>query len=61
MVDIQSAEAEVRRVKKRKVEIRTNDRMKIYMVCPITQGDHKDAHDNTVCISPSTFCSTVNN
>ena len=25
----------------RKKERRTNGRMKIYMVCPITQGDHK--------------------
>jgi len=36
MADIQSAGAEIRREKKieRKKE-RTNDRMKIYMVCPI--------------------------
>jgi len=39
MVDIQSAMAEIRRGKKkeeRKKEERTNDRMKIYMACPIT-------------------------
>jgi len=38
MVDIQSAMAEIRRRKKkrRKKERRTNDRMKIYMACPIT-------------------------
>jgi len=39
MVDIQSATAEIRRGKKKrrkKEEERTNDRMKIYMVCPIT-------------------------
>jgi len=37
MADIQSPTAETRRGKKkeRKKE-RTNDRMKIYMVCPIT-------------------------
>jgi len=38
MVDIQSATAEIRRGKKkeeRKKEERTNDRMKIYMACPI--------------------------
>ena len=41
MTDIQSAAAEIRQGKKdRKIE-RTNDRMKIYMVCPITYGDHK--------------------
>jgi len=34
MADIQSAVAEIRRGKKE--EIRTNDRMKIYMACPIT-------------------------
>jgi len=33
MVDIQSVTAEIRRGKKK--EERTNDRMKIYMVCPI--------------------------
>jgi len=37
MADIQSAVAEIRRGKKRKKEERrTNDRMKIYIVCPIT-------------------------
>jgi len=39
MVDIQSATAEIRRGTKkeeRKKEERTNDRMKIYMACPIT-------------------------
>jgi len=37
MADIQSAVAEIRRgKKKRKEEDRTNNRMKIYMVCPIT-------------------------
>jgi len=38
MVDIQSAMAEIRRgkEKRRKKEERTNDRMKIYMACPIT-------------------------
>jgi len=43
MVDIQSATAEIRRGKKkrRKKEERTNDRMKIYMACPITHGSHK--------------------
>jgi len=37
MADIQSAAAQIRRGKKRrkKEEERTNDRMKIYMVCPI--------------------------
>jgi len=36
MADILSAAAEIRRGKKeRKIE-RTNDRMKIYMVCPIS-------------------------
>jgi len=36
MVDIQSATAEIRRGKKKKKKERTNDRMKIYMACPIT-------------------------
>jgi len=27
--------------RKKEEEERTNDRMKIYMVCPITYGDHK--------------------
>jgi len=35
MVDIHSAMVEIRRGKKKKKE-RTNDRMKIYMACPIT-------------------------
>jgi len=39
MVDIQSATAEIRREKKE--GRRTNDRMTIYMACPITQGVHK--------------------
>ena len=39
MVDIQSTAAEIRREKKEEEE--RNHRMKIYMVCPITQGDHK--------------------
>jgi len=34
MTDIQSAAAEIRRGKKEEEE-RTNDSMKIYMVCPI--------------------------
>jgi len=34
MVDIHSATAEIRRGKKEEEE-RTNDRMKIYMACPI--------------------------
>jgi len=38
MVDVQSPTAEIRQGKK---ERRTNDRMKIYMACPITQGGHK--------------------
>jgi len=43
MIDIQSAMAEIRRGKKKEEEEeeRTNDRMKIYRVCPITKGDHK--------------------
>jgi len=44
MADIQSPTAEIRRGKKKKEEEerrRTNDRMKIYMACPITQGGHK--------------------
>jgi len=40
MADIQSAAAEIRRGKKKEEE-RANDRMKIYMVCPITYGNHK--------------------
>jgi len=36
MANIQSATAEIRRRKKKKKERRTNDRMKIYMACPIT-------------------------
>jgi len=37
MADIHSAMAEIRRGKKEgRKEERTNDRMKIYMVCPIT-------------------------
>jgi len=40
MVDIQSATAEIRRGKKEERR-RTNDRMKIYMACPITYGGHK--------------------
>jgi len=37
MADIHSATAEIRRGKKeRKKKERKNDRMKIYMVCPIT-------------------------
>jgi len=42
MVDIQSATAEIRRGKeKRRKKEEQNDRMKIYMACPITQGGHK--------------------
>jgi len=37
MVDIHSATAEIRRGKEKKKQ----DKMKIYMVCPITNGDHK--------------------
>jgi len=47
MADIHSATAEIRRGKKeerRKKKERINDRMKIYMVCPITYGDHKLAN-----------------
>jgi len=40
MVDIQSPTAEIRRGKKKKKKERRN-RMKLYMVCPITQGYHK--------------------
>jgi len=36
MVDIQSPTAEIRRGKKKKKERRRRNRMKIYMVCPIT-------------------------
>jgi len=36
MADIQSAAAEIRRGKKKEEEERTNDKIKIYMVCPIT-------------------------
>ena len=39
MADIHSATAEIRGGKKERRRI--NDRMKIYMVWPITQGDHK--------------------
>jgi len=39
MADIQSPTAEIRRGKKKKEEEERN-RMKIYMVCPITQGNH---------------------
>jgi len=42
MADIQSVAAEIRRGNKKKRR-RTNHSMKIYMVCPITQGDHKKA------------------
>ena len=41
MADIHSATAEIRRGKKEERRRRTNDRMKIYMVCPITHDDHK--------------------
>jgi len=41
MAVIQSAAAEIRRGKKEEEGRRTNHSMKIYMVCPITQGDHK--------------------
>jgi len=40
MVDIQSPAAEIRRGKKRKIEITG----KIIMVCPITMGDHNYGH-----------------
>jgi len=36
MVDIQSPTAEIRRGKKKKKEEERRNRMKIYMVCPIT-------------------------
>jgi len=36
MADIQSAAAEIRRGNKKRRRRRTNDSMKIYMVCPIT-------------------------
>jgi len=37
MADIHSVMAEIRRgKKKKKKKERTNDRMKIYMVCPVT-------------------------
>jgi len=36
MVDIQSPTAEIRRGKKEEEEERRRNRMKIYMVCPIT-------------------------
>jgi len=36
MAYIQSVAAEIRRGKKKEEERRTNNRMKIYMVCPIT-------------------------
>jgi len=45
MADIQSPTAEIRRGKKKKEEERRN-RMKIYMVCPVTQGDHKLQDEN---------------
>ena len=60
MVNIQSPTAESRRGKKeeeerrRKIERkkeRTNDRMKIHMVCPITQGDHKKLQVTTVTMA----------
>jgi len=41
MADIQSAAAKIRRGKKEEEERRTNHSMKIYMLCPITWGDHK--------------------
>jgi len=37
MADIQSPTAKIKRGKKE----RTNDRMRTYMACPITQRDHK--------------------
>jgi len=36
MVDIQSPTAEIRRGKKKKKKEERRNRMKIYMVCPIT-------------------------
>jgi len=36
MVDIQSPTTEIRRGKKKKEEEEERNRMKIYMVCPIT-------------------------
>jgi len=36
MADIQSPTAEIRRGKKKKEEEEERNRMKIYMVCPIT-------------------------
>jgi len=36
MVDIQSPTAEIRRGKKKEEEEERRNRMKIYMVCPIT-------------------------
>jgi len=41
MVDIQSAAAEIRRGKKKKIE-RKKPEGKNIMVCPIPYGDHKD-------------------
>jgi len=40
MVEIQSPTAKIRRGKEEERR-RTNDRMKIYMTCPITLGGHK--------------------
>jgi len=36
MVDIQSPTVEIRRGKKRKKKKKERNRMKVYMVCPIT-------------------------
>jgi len=42
MVDIQSLTAEIRRGNKKEEERKKErNRMKIYMVCPITYSDHK--------------------
>jgi len=55
MADIQSAVVEIRRGKKE--ERRTNYSMKIYMVCPIPQGDHKiDILNYDVC---EKICSVI--
>jgi len=52
MTDIQSAAAEIRRGKKE--ERRTNHSMKMYMVCPITQGDHKKPQGKNIMVCPIT-------
>jgi len=52
MADIQSPIAEIRRGKKRKKKKEEErNRMKIYMVCPVTQGDHKTTARRTTATS----------